>query len=58
MAKKEINFVIKVNNKEVDLSKTSFEKFDKIIKQAQKDLKALPLNDPRYKVLVSDIKTF
>jgi hypothetical protein len=32
MAKKEINFVIKVNNKEVDLSKTSFEKFDKIIK--------------------------
>ena len=57
MAKKEINFVIKVNNKEVDLSKTSFKQFDDIIKQAKKDLLALPLNDPRYKTMVSDIKT-
>jgi hypothetical protein len=57
MANKEINFVIKVNNKEVNLSKTSFEQFDKVIKQAQKDLKSLPLTDPRYKTLNADIKS-
>jgi hypothetical protein len=57
MANKTINFVIKVNNKEVDLSKTSFKQFDDIIKQAKKDLQGLPLSDPRYKVLVTDIKT-
>jgi len=56
MATKEINFVIKVNNKQVDLSKTSFEQFDKVIKQAKKDLQSLPLTDPRYKVLSTDIK--
>jgi hypothetical protein len=57
MANKTINFVIKVNNKEVDLSKTSFKQFDEIIKQAKKDLQGLPLSDPRYKTLVADIKT-
>ena len=57
MAKKEIDFVIKVNNKQLDLTKTSFEQFDKIVKQAKKDLTALPLNDPRYKILSKDIKT-
>lgn len=56
MAKKEINFNIKVNNKELDLTKVSFKEFDKIIKQAKTDLQALPLNDPRYKVLNSEIK--
>ena len=56
MAKKEINFNIKVNNKELDLTKVSFKEFDKIIKDAKKDLQALPLNDPRYKVLNSEIK--
>ena len=57
MAKKEIDFVIKVNNKQLDLTKVSFEQFDKVIKQAKKDLTALPLNDPRYKILSKDIKT-
>ena len=56
MAKKEINFNIKVNNKELDLTKVSFKEFDKIIKDAKKDLQALPLNDPRYKVLNTEIK--
>ena len=57
MAKKEIDFVIKVNNKQLDLTKVSFEQFDKVIKQAKKDLTALPLNDPRYQILSKDIKT-
>ena len=57
MAKKEIDFVIKVNNKQLDLTKTSFEQFDKVVKQAKKDLAALPLTDPRYQILSKDIKT-
>lgn len=56
MADKNINFNIKVNNKELDLTKTSFKDFDNIIKQAKKDLQALPISDPRYKVLQTDIK--
>jgi hypothetical protein len=56
MAKKEIDFVIKVNNKDLDLSKTSLKQFNAIIVQAKKDLAALPLNDPRYKILSKDIK--
>ena len=56
MADKNINFNIKVNNKELDLTKTSFKDFDNIIKQAKKDLQSLPISDPRYKVLQTDIK--
>jgi hypothetical protein len=56
MADKNINFNIKVNNKELDLTKTSFKDFDKIIKQAKVDLQSLPISDPRYKVLQTDIK--
>ena len=56
MATKDINFNIKVNNKALDLTKVSFKEFDKIIKQAKADLKDLPLGDPRYKVLATDIK--
>ena len=56
MADKNINFNIKVNNKELDLTKTSFKDFDKIIKQAKVDLQSLPISDPRYKVLQADIK--
>jgi hypothetical protein len=55
MADKNINFNIKVNNKELDLTKVSFKQFNEIIKQAKKDLQALPLTDPRYKQLVTDI---
>jgi hypothetical protein len=55
MASKNLNLNITVNNKQVDLAKISFKQFDDIIKQAKKDLQALPLNDPRYKTLVSDI---
>jgi phage-related tail protein len=53
--KENLNLNITVNNKQVDLAKISFKQFDDIIKQAKKDLQALPLNDPRYKTLVSDI---
>jgi hypothetical protein len=56
MAKKELDFVIKVNNQQIDLSKKSFKEFDTIIKQAKKTLQELPLSDPRYKVLNSEIK--
>jgi len=60
MAKKEIDFIIKVNNKEVDLSKTSLEKFDAIVKTAQKDLKAIEQqfgkNSQQYKVAAKDIQ--
>ena len=55
MASKNLNLNITVNNKQVDLAKISFKQFDEIIKQAKKDLQSLPLNDPRYKTLVSDI---
>ena len=55
MADKNINFNIKVNGQELDLTKASFKQFDDVIKQAQKDLKALPLSDPQYKVLSSEI---
>lgn len=57
MAKKELDFIIKVNNQQIDLTKKSFKEFDTIIKQAKKDLQELPLSDPRYKVLSSEIKT-
>jgi len=57
MATKDINFDIKVNGKQLDLAKISFKDFDKVIKEAKKDLQALPLNDPRYKVLSNEIKT-
>jgi len=57
MATKDINFDIKVNGKQLDLAKISFKDFDKVIKQAKTDLQALPLNDPRYKVLSNEIKT-
>jgi hypothetical protein len=56
MADKNLNFNIKVNNKELDLTKTSFKDFNNIIKQAKKDLQSLPITDPRYKVLQTDIK--
>jgi hypothetical protein len=60
MAKKEIDFIIKVNNKEVDLSKTSLEKFDAIVKTAQKDLKSIEQqfgkNSQQYKVAAKDIQ--
>jgi hypothetical protein len=56
MADKNINFKISVNSKEVDLTKTSFKDFQKIINQAKADLKSLPLTDPRYKTLNADIK--
>jgi hypothetical protein len=60
MAKKEIDFIIKVNNKEVDLSKTSLEKFDAIVKTAHKDLKAIEQqfgkNSQQYKVAAKDIQ--
>ena len=55
MADKNINFNIKVNNKELDLTKVSFKQFNEIVKQAKKDLQALPLTDPRYKQLTTDI---
>jgi len=56
MATKDINFDIKVNGKQLDLAKISFKDFDKVVKEAKKDLQALPLNDPRYKVLNAEIK--
>ena len=56
MAEKKINFKITVNNKELDLTKTSFKDFQKVINQAKTDLKSLPLTDPRYKTLNADIK--
>lgn len=57
MADKNLNFNIKVNNKDVDLAKVSFKQFNDIIKQAKKDLQSLPLTDPRYKQLSTEIKT-
>jgi len=60
MAKKEIDFIIKVNNKEVDLSKTSLQQFDAIVKTAQKDLKSIEQqfgkNSQQYKVAAKDIQ--
>ena len=56
MADKSINFKITVNNKQLDLTKTSFKDFQKVINQAKADLKSLPLTDPRYKTLNADIK--
>ena len=56
MADKNLNFNITVNNKQLDLTKTSFKDFQKIINQAKTDLKGLPLTDPRYKILNADIK--
>ena len=56
MADKNLNFNITVNNKQLDLTKTSFKDFQKIINQAKTDLKSLPLTDPRYKTLNADIK--
>ena len=60
MAKKEIDFVIKVNNKELDLSKTSLKQFNAIIVQSKKDLAAigtqLGKSSTEYKVLSTDIK--
>jgi hypothetical protein len=55
MADKSTNFVIKVNSKEVDLAKTSFKDFKKIIADAKKELQSLPVSDPRYKQLATDI---
>lgn len=57
MANKDINFDIKINGKQLDLTKISFKDFDKVVKEAKKDLQSLPLNDPRYKVLTNEIKT-
>lgn len=50
-------FKIKVDGKQVDLAKVSFKDFSKIISDAKKNLKELPLTDPRYKQLSTDIKT-
>ena len=59
MAKKEIDFIIKVNNKELDLTKTSVEKFDAVIKNAKKDLVDIGTqfgkNSQQYKTLNVDI---
>lgn len=55
MADKSTNFVIKVNSKEVDLAKTSFKDFKKIIADAKKELQSIPISDPRYKQLATDI---
>jgi hypothetical protein len=59
MAKKEIDFVIKVNNKELDLSKTSIQKYNAEIKKAKIDLKTLETqfgkNSIQYKGAAKDI---
>jgi len=57
MADKSTNFVIKVDSKEVDLAKTSFVDFKKIIADAKKELQTLPVSDPRYKQLATDINS-
>ena len=43
MADKVLNFEVKVNGKQIDLTKMSMKDFDKVIKEAKKDLKELPL---------------
>jgi len=52
-----LNVNIKVNGKELDLTKTSAKEFNTVIRQAKTELNNLPLNDPRYKVLAKDIKS-
>lgn len=56
MSKRDVNFDIKINGKQIDLTKTSFNQLKKVIGEAKKSLNELPLNDPRYKVLNSEIK--
>ncbi len=54
---KSAEFKIKIDGKQLDLTKISFKDFNKVITDAKKNLKELPLNDPRYKTLTTDIKT-
>jgi hypothetical protein len=54
---KSVDFKIKVDGKQLNLTKISFKDFNKIITDAKKSLKELPLTDPRYKQLTADIKT-
>lgn len=56
MADQTLSFNIKINNKDLDLTKTSFKDFQKEVKKAKDELKSLPLNDPRYKQLSEEIK--
>ena len=54
---KTAEFKIKIDGKQLDLTKISFKDFNKIIADSKKSLKDLPLTDPRYKTLSADIKT-
>ena len=56
MAVKAIDFKIKVDGKELDLTKTSISEFNKIYSDAQKKLESLPLGDDQWKQLNTELK--
>jgi hypothetical protein len=56
MAVKAIDFKIKVDGKELDLTKTSISEFNKIYSDAQKKLESLPLGDDQWKQLNKEIQ--
>ena len=53
---KVILFNIKVDGKELDLTKTSINEFNKVVSDAQTKLKDLKLGSPEWKQLNNDIK--
>jgi len=56
MANTTIDFKIKVDGKELDLTKTSVNEFNKIYSDTQKKLNDLPLGSPEWKKLNTEIK--
>ena len=55
MADKNLNFNITVNNKQLDLSKTSLKQFNEIIKESKKSLDSMEFNSAEYKQAATDI---
>lgn len=56
MAVKAVDFKIKVDGKELDLTKTSINEFNQIYSDAQKKLQSLPLGDDQWKQLNKEIQ--
>jgi hypothetical protein len=56
MAVKAVDFKIKVDGKELDLTKTSINEFNQIYSDAQKKLQSLPLGDDQWKQLNKELQ--
>jgi hypothetical protein len=56
MALKELNFIIKVDGKEIDLAKTSVKDFQKVYQDTTKKINSLPIGSEEYKNLNKELK--